>query len=525
MSKIIFQPNGHFNINGIDIHPASDVDADLITVDVTGGPVFRWDESESSFGMNAGLRIQPATDSVTAVQILDSDGGAPVFNVDTVNERVGIGTATPQELLHVGTGIDASDISATDLLVTRAGPSSLSVRDSTNNVETFLFASSVGGVMGTITNDPLNIKTNNTSAIFIDASQKVGIGTDSPDSAFHIKAGLPGVVGSHYAGQLIIQNPTDSVFSNVVITAYESDGSGNPDQQLWYLGSSSGGNTDIIYLNRRNSKLALGTNGIAQMTILGNGNVGIGIASPLAQFHVKGLSDEIQTIIQANDPQNANLVEFQDSDGNVDSKISADRGAAFGAFDDGNYTEIEADGTVVFTGAATVFKDINMGAAVLTRPAVSQPDEVNFVDEAGADTGIASLGFAVGEKVSGNFELEHDYKEGSNLVFHVHWQGVAAPSGTDKVQWQLTYTISQSETTLNATTTIVIETDFDTQYEFKASAFPAITGTNFNIEDQFLFTLERIAASADEYSGDGIVATVGIHYEIDTVGSRQVLVK
>ncbi|KKK78679.1 hypothetical protein LCGC14_2841160, partial [marine sediment metagenome] len=79
MSKITFQPNGHFNINGIDVHPGSDVDADLVTVDVTGSPVFKWDESEKSFSINAGLRIQPVTDSVTAVQILDSDGGTPIF--------------------------------------------------------------------------------------------------------------------------------------------------------------------------------------------------------------------------------------------------------------------------------------------------------------------------------------------------------------------------------------------------------------------------------------------------------------
>ncbi len=209
----------------------------------------------------------------------------------------------------------------------------------------------------------------------------------------------------------------------------------------------------------------------------------------------------------------------------INAVILGSQGAKIGDAGVTDYTEFEADGTVVFTGAATVFKDINLGAAVLTKPAVSQPDEVNFVDENGDDTEIASLGFDVGEKVSGNFELQHDYKEGTNLVFHVHWQGKAAPTGTDKVKWQLTYTVAQTGETLDATTAIVIETDFDTQYEFKESDFAAITGTNFNIEDQFLFTLERIAASVDEYAGDGIVATVGIHYEIDTVGSRQVLVK
>ena len=107
-----------------------------------------------------------------------------------VDGNVGIGTTSPQELLHVGAGTDASDISATDLLVTRAGPSNLSVRDSTNNVETFLFASSVGGIMGTITNDPLDIRTNNTNAIFIDASQNVGIGEVAPDSKLEVNGTL-----------------------------------------------------------------------------------------------------------------------------------------------------------------------------------------------------------------------------------------------------------------------------------------------------------------------------------------------
>jgi len=120
---------------------------------------------------------------------------------------------------------------------------------------------------------------------------KIGIGTASPNSMLHIIANIPGTVGSHAAGQLIIQNPTDSVFSNVVITGYESDGAGNPDQQLWYLGSSSVGNSDIIFLNRRNSKLHLGTNGLVRMTIDSGGSggsVGIGTESPNAKLEVVG---------------------------------------------------------------------------------------------------------------------------------------------------------------------------------------------------------------------------------------------
>ena len=116
----------------------------------------------------------------------------------------------------------------------------------------------------------------------------VGIGTSSPDSAFHIKAGVSGLFG-----QIIIQNPADDVTSNAAITAYESDGSGNPDQQLWYLGSSSSGNEDIIFWNRGDAKLTLGTNDISRITILGNGNVGIGTATPASLLEVSGGNIEI----------------------------------------------------------------------------------------------------------------------------------------------------------------------------------------------------------------------------------------
>lgn len=181
----------------------------------------------------------------------------------------------------------------------------------------------------------------------------------------------------------------------------------------------------------------------------------------------------------------------------------------------------------------TVWKDINIGGVNLARPAASQPDEDEFVDEGGSDTGITTLAFAVGEKASSSLEMQHDYKEGTNFVVHVHWQGIAAPTGTDNVQWRLTYVLARDGTTLDSATIVDSpDTVFDTQYECKRTDIVTIDGSTAGVNggavligDQLLFTLERVAATGDAYAGDALIATVGIHYEIDTLGSRQILIK
>ena len=47
------------------------------------------------------IRFQSSVDSTTFFQVLDADGGTPVLNVDTTNERVGLGTDNPRERLHI----------------------------------------------------------------------------------------------------------------------------------------------------------------------------------------------------------------------------------------------------------------------------------------------------------------------------------------------------------------------------------------------------------------------------------------
>lgn len=126
-----------------------------------------------------------------------------------------------------------------------------------------------------------------------DGAGKIGIGTTSPDSTLHIKANTPGTVGSHPAGQLIIQHPDNDVNANVAVTAYESDGNGDPDQQLWYLGSETASDDHITLLNRRNGDLHLATNGLTRMTIIGSGEVGIGTDLPDELTHLAKAVDGI----------------------------------------------------------------------------------------------------------------------------------------------------------------------------------------------------------------------------------------
>lgn len=55
----------------------------------------------------AKLTIQPTTDAVTAIQLNDKDGNV-ILNIDTTNNRVGIGTVSPGVLLELYTAGDTA---------------------------------------------------------------------------------------------------------------------------------------------------------------------------------------------------------------------------------------------------------------------------------------------------------------------------------------------------------------------------------------------------------------------------------
>jgi len=142
-----------------------------------------------------------------------------------------------------------------------------------------------------------------------------------------------------------------------------------------------------------------------------------------------------------------------------------------------------------------VYNDANVGGLVL-RTGGTAPGVVQWLDNDGDATGIYTVGFDTNEQGSGSIEIPHDYKEGTNLTFHIHYGINDAPTGTDQIRFNLIYNVQRDGTTfVDATTIDSTDVAVDTQYKTGRIDFTAITGTNFKIGDQFNFTIQRIAVS------------------------------
>lgn len=183
---------------------------------------------------------------------------------------------------------------------------------------------------------------------------------------------------------------------------------------------------------------------------------------------------------------------------------------------------IDVGNGIELQGNTTVWQDENIGGAVLLAVPGLAPGVVSLVSTGGANTGISTYGVAVGEAVSGVIEIPHKYYKGTDIQCHVHWQGLTAPSGVDYVKWKLKYIVNENGLVVPATTAIYVEDSIATQALQQRSDFPFISGSGIDIGNQFAFTLRRVTSSGDAYAGEAALMTIGIHYQVNTMGSRTI---
>jgi hypothetical protein len=194
-------------------------------------------------------------------------------------------------------------------------------------------------------------------------------------------------------------------------------------------------------------------------------------------------------------------------------------------FGDGtNNSIVEKDGTLRFDGAATVFDDLPCFLFVAKTGTSNVPTWGALVGNINAYT------FAVNDWLEFATELLHGYKEGSNLEIHIHWATNGSNADDRYVKWEVEYSIANMNGgTFGSSTIISSETKILANTATKTNMYTSIgtiSGSTFTIGAQLMLRIRRIAAtSGSAPSANPYATSVGIHYEKDTVGSRQISTK
>ena len=221
----------------------------------------------------------------------DVNFDSSTFYVDSVNNRVGIGTISPSYLLHISSATDAS------LCIEEPGSNTVRLKAGTS-----------ASFIGTISNHPFYFTTNNTERARIDSSggfQFKGAGTAGVTQAVSFNGSAPvnslvitsgGLVGlgtSSPSSNLDVRG----VSGTTIIRAAGADTNGNADVEIFstgttgnsrlYFSDTAAQSGSIIYTHSANS-LSFTTNATTAVTIDSSQRVGIGTTGPTANLDIVG---------------------------------------------------------------------------------------------------------------------------------------------------------------------------------------------------------------------------------------------
>ena len=126
-------------------------------------------------------------------------------------------------------------------------------------------------------------------------------------------------------------------------------------------------------------------------------------------------------------------------------------------------------------------------------------------------------------------EILHGYAEGTNIEIHVHIITNGANDGTErKVKYIIYYSwgdkdeVMSAEANVSDEQTIVVSEADRTHH---VVSLGVVTGTGYKINSALKMRVKRIAGTGVEPANDPFVEMVGVHYQKNTLGSRERLAK
>ncbi len=413
----------------------------------------------------------------------DATFDTTTLKVDSTNNRVGIGTASPEQELHIaGTG---SQI----YFQGNSGGSGEGIvyKDSGGNSRFALHfpASDVVSLCNRASNGTVQIRANTstagsggeeTVATFeddkINFAKNVGIGTTSPDIALEINGGA----GTDLDPLLRINKDVDGdgsatgILIGAVAAGYSKSGIFFENKGL---GSGRG---NLYFCNNSTAGTADATISDARMTIINTGEVGIGTTSPDTLLHLASSSGDVQLKIEA-DTDNDNELD------NPQVLFAQDGGAVTGGIglDGSNNMRIENiwsnDGADVVFHASNAEKmritgtgNVGIGTTSPTEPlevwsANSQAYHYPIVARNPYNNNAPNIDYGVGIKLqlddnsenkwaSIAYEADSAYGNSGDLQFYVDGATNSTPRMTLQHEGNLGIGINSPTTTLDVEGTV-----------------------------------------------------------------------
>lgn len=200
----------------------------------------------------------------------------------------------------------------------------------------------------------------------------------------------------------------------------------------------------------------------------------------------------------------------------------------FSSITDGSYTisVIKADsisvGAVYYSD--TYWDDLRVPMTnTKLNPSKSEPALEEIV------TGVLAYAFESdadsSERLNFIAQIPHNRKLGTDIECHLHWS--PSTTNTGDCYWRFSYTVISIDGTFGAITNLrVADAGDGTALKHQFVSFGDIDGTDLGMSSVLIGNITRLGeAVADDFTGVAYGLEFDIHYQIDSPGSGQELVK
>ena len=160
----------------------------------------------------------------------------------------------------------------------------------------------------------------------------------------------------------------------------------------------------------------------------------------------------------------------------------------------------------------------------------NDPTLTKIGDDGAGSAGVWALLFSDGDEVLATVQIPHRWKEGTDIIPHIHFMTTTDVAPSDNFGIEFEYWWADIGEDFPANTTLEtndIPTGVNSakQHQTANTTSSAISGSGHTISSVLNIRIKRVVATGDNYAGGIYIHDFDIHYQVNTMGSRQELIK